>query len=782
MGGSASVAQDFHAVEEQPRNEKETATKIRPRLIQMEKDTSYRPNPVSEANGKEVEAEDEVGCLRPKKDLYTPLTPSLYYESRSPQLRSLSYDKLPRTADEVKRSTAAGGLQLRTVDHTKYRRASMAVTLANEMTMAFTMDVLFNPVTFKLMVSYCHSIPFASDRLLFWADVQHLRTLPSAAYTDRMLQKIYQKFVSPQAATPICVPTNVLREIQKTCETPAGIQSAGLLGGRGLASCERVYAEAQALCLRDLKKDVFPRFRKHKLFQSMVTACEKQPPAKRSSRFSCMQETPTLPLFQYDSTYGFEAVMADKWKLRYFKSYCIENMSSENLLFYLEVDECKRLPNQSFVQATARKIYDTYLKPGAKRYLNLSLRLHNEFQIPNDASFEPSSFFDAQYLVLEYIRVELWPRFSVSDAYIKYCQNEAESPQPWDDYHPEISAEQMETLMSELDAISPLIQRGLSIPVEAIANAPKPVNPNTLMLLLHDKLGHRAFTKFLSLKGNAHYVTFIDEVDEYEGLPGIEFMQHMAKKLYKKYLSESSKLQVDMSTKMRQDIEAKLVSPTTDMFKVIVARVKQGLLRDALRRYLKSPIYLELNLAAINPELAKELDVAVAKGKLEIPHLEIFLSDAAFLSNFKSYCKSQHCVENLLFWEEVEEFRRLPSNQIVSRSAKKIVDKYINIETSKTPIALPEHLHDFLTDNLERVDRAYFHDAVAEVMETLRSVELPEFLDSPMFMILVGSWVTMDQVYAVHHLHSDLESAYFRHRFHYICEAKKEKGLDDALS
>ncbi|OQR94769.1 Regulator of G protein signaling [Thraustotheca clavata] len=627
------------------------------------------------------------------------------------------------------------------------------------------MDVLLNPVTFKLIVSFCHSIPFASDRLLFWADVQHLRSLPSAQYTDRMLQKVYQKFISPQAATPICIPTNMLKEIRHVCESYNGIQSAG------------VFSEAQALCLRDLKKDVFPRFRKHKLYQAMISSCESQQVEKKRSRFSCMSETPTLPMFQHDNGFSFEAVMADKLKLRYFKSYCIENMSSENLLFYLEVDECKRLPNQSFVQATTRKIYDTFLKPGAKRYLNLSLRLHQEFELPENKSFEPSAFFDAQYLVLEYVRFELWPRFSVCEPYIRYCQTESVAVQPWDNYHPQISEEEMEKLMVKLDGISPkiLIERSLSIPVEAIANATKPSTTNPLALLLHDKLGHRAFKKFLSLKGSAHYVTFIDEVDEYEGLPGIEYMQHTAKKLYKKYLSESSKLQVDMSTKMRNDIEAKLTSPTIDMFKTVIARVKQGLLRDALLRYLKSNTYYELNLSENDPDVSKELDDAVSKGKLEIPHLDIFLSNPTYLNNFKKFCKSQHCVENLLFWEEVEEFRRLPSHQIVSRSAKKIVDKYVNIETSKTPIELPVHLHDAISDNLEHVDRNYFHDAVVEIMEYLQAVELPDFLDSSMFMVLVGSWVTMDPAYVLHHLHGDFESAYFRHRFHYICEAKREK-------
>ncbi|KAG9409310.1 hypothetical protein AC1031_019561 [Aphanomyces cochlioides] len=37
-------------------------------------------------------------------------------------------------------------------------------------------------------------------------------------------------------------------------------------------------------------------------------------------------------------------------KLRYFKSYCMENLTLENLMLHMDVEEAKRPPNQSFIR------------------------------------------------------------------------------------------------------------------------------------------------------------------------------------------------------------------------------------------------------------------------------------------------------------------------------------------------------------------------------------------------------------------------------------------------
>ncbi|RHY25659.1 hypothetical protein DYB32_008172 [Aphanomyces invadans] len=430
---------------------------------------------------------------------------------------------------------------------------------------------------------------------------------------------------------------------------------------------------------------------------------------------------------------SFQSVLSNEIKLRYFKSYCVENMTLENLMFHLDVEDAKRLPNQSFVQARSKKIIDTYIRDGAKMHIHLSPEIHDGLVQNLDRNeIDPAMFVDAQYVAMECIKTEVWPR---------------------------------------------LIQKAMELPTNLMANTAKAhtIHHDTALVLLQDKIGHRMFKKFLKVRGKDHFVSFIDDVEEYTNLPGIEYMQHTAKKLFKKYLSDHARLQVDMSTKMRQDIEEKLDMPTMDMFKPAIVKVKTGLLQDSLLRYLSSPIHEELHNDAEIPQLVREMTAARNSGKLELPHLDSVLGHPKYMSNFKKYLTSQHAVENLIFLEEVEEFRRLPSSQIVLRNAKKIVDKYINQATARAPLPLGKALHDSMVKTADGMEKSFFSGAVHDIMHVLRQDEVPEFLDAPLFMVLVGAWASLDETYARKQLVGDFELAYFRHRFHAICETKRDR-------
>ncbi|OQR85793.1 hypothetical protein ACHHYP_20544 [Achlya hypogyna] len=63
-------------------------------------------------------------------------------------------------------------------------------------------------------------------------------------------------------------------------------------------------------------------------------------------------------------------------------------------------------------------------------------------------------------------------------------------------------------------------------------------------------------------------------------------------------------------------------------------------------------------------------------------------------------------------YDDEKEFHQLPSYWIVPRSAKEIVDKYINVNTSQHPIRLPGHLHGAMVFNLDQADKTYFADAL----------------------------------------------------------------------
>ncbi|KAF0682841.1 Aste57867_25064 [Aphanomyces stellatus] len=677
-------------------------------------------------------------------------------------LVALKYAPRPELKPLMKAATAKV-LATSNENPVKFRRKSICPDLGTSLSMAFTVDVLADPVTLKLMTEFAMAVPYAAPRLLFWADAQHLRSLPSAQYTDKILRKIYEKFLSPTAPTPICVPTHLLHSIHATFESPNGIQTAG------------VYAEAQALCLRDLEKDVFPRFRRHRLYAEMLTTVQEKP-----SKWKAAMGALHTPMLQARENHeSFQSVLANDYKLRFFKSYCVENLTLENLMFHLDVEEAKRLPNQSFVQARARKIIDTYFRPHSKQYIHLSPHVHDEMLAKYDGqNFEPTMFTDAQYIALEFVRDQVWAKFSASDVYVKHIQETSIPDNELEAYVPTVSSADVDLLLGSLDTTSSSIflQKAMELPTSQLANIAKAhnVHHDTALILLQDKIAHRIFKRFLRMRGKDHYVSFIDDVEEYSNLPGIEFMQHTAKKLFKKYLSDNARLQVDMSTRMRADIEAKLTTPTIDMFKPAIVKVKMGLLQDSLFRYLASSIHSELQDDPEIPHLVRELSLARDSGKLELPHLDSVLGHPKYLINFRRFLATQHAAENLIFLEEVDEFRRLPSSQIVLRNAKKIVDKYINPATARSPLPLSPHLIESMIDaSADSMEKSFFTNAVRDVMGLLRHEEVPDFLDAPMFMVMVGAWAMLDETYARKQLQGDLELAYFRHRFHAICESKR---------
>ncbi|RLO01137.1 hypothetical protein DYB28_003830 [Aphanomyces astaci] len=395
----------------------------------------------------------------------------------------------------------------------------------------------------------------------------------------------------------------------------------------------------------------------------------------------------------------------------------------------------------------------------------MSTHRHEKYTRLDADQLDSVAFTDVQYFVLDYVRTELWHDFSVYPPYVARIHESALTPRHWDNYIPNVSAADMTAVLAKLDKMDPadILAKALTLPMDQLANVAlaHKIHRDTLLLLLHDKIAHRIFKKFLASRMKDHFVVFVDEVDEFINLPGIEFMQHTAKKLFKKYLSEHAKLQVDMSTKMRQDIQAKLNTPSIDMFKSAIVKVKTGLLQDSLVRYLKSPIHSEMKQEF--PDLVRNLMSAVDKGKVDLPQLESILSNPTYLTNFRKYLKTQHAAENLIFLEEVEEFRRLPSYEIVVRSAKKILDKYININTARSPIPIAAHLHDDMVENVDKAGKRYFSDAIQDVVSILRTTEVHDFLESPLFMQLIGSWVVLDETYAIRQLIGEVELAYFKH-------------------
>lgn len=643
--------------------------------------------------------------------------------------------------------------------------------LTQNLTPVFTTDVLTDPATLKLCLEYVerHKIPSGSDLLKFWVEIDELQLLPSHSYTHRRLRKIYDKFLSVEAPSPVCVTDTMLRDIETALESDN--ISAGM------------YVEAQAVCFVALDRSVYPRFRESKLFRKMQDFC-----------------APINPQTAPPEDYSLMAILDHPAKLRFLKTFCMEALALENLLFYLEVEDCKRLPNLSFISSRTKKIYDRYCCPTSRNYIHVDEAVLHELHatVERGGVLIPKMFYEAQVVTFSRISDEIWRGFCRTHEYLEHSRQMKPVRKRLQRPNRKTGTQDQNDEMAQrkLDAMNEfqLIETAMHYPVEKLIPSrpraddveltPSQLAQSTddvlspqemLATILGDSFAKRYFKQFMKKRGMDQFLAFCEEVEDFKLLPGIEYLQHTARKIYRKYMMPSAKLQVDMSTTMRDEIAERLHNPSVDMFKKISARVRHGMLQDSLPRFVKANHYSELKRKVRASPLENELkliDQAAKKGKLESSHLEILLQNQVCMRQFKLFLEMQHCSENLMLWEEIEHYRRLPSYQIVLRSAKKIYDKYLNPVNTRMMISMPDAMHRRVVEQLDVASRCTFDEVENECHEVMRNVVVPDFLDSRIFMALVGTWAIVDDEYPSEMLRGEFEMAFLRHRFHLVQETK----------
>ncbi|EGZ14918.1 G protein signaling regulator [Phytophthora sojae] len=665
-----------------------------------------------------------------------------------------------------------------------------ALDLVQNLAPVFTTDVLTDPATLKMILKYAevNKVPNGVDMLRFWVEIDELQHLPSHSYTHRRLRKIYDKFLSPDAPSPVCVTAHMMQEIEKALE--GDNISAG------------IYSGAQQICYIALEKSVYPRFRDSKLFKKMQDFCAPIIPngAPSGEAGSGNGGSNTADGSEEAEDYSLMGILAHPAKLRFLKTFCMEALALENLLFYLEVEDCKRLPNLSFVVNKTRRIYDRYCTPSSKNYItgleeNGALREIQEV-VDTKGALVPKLFYEAQITVFHRISEDMWPGFCRSQEYLDHSK--VVKPDTKQLIRRGNRFEESEAVHQKLDALAEfqLIDTAMHYPVEKLIPISFPesikgmsrrksiqkmeeeqtLSPQqVLTLLLGDPFAKKYFKLFMTRRGVDSLLAFCEEVEDFKLLPGIEFLQHSAKKIYRKYMMPSARLQVDMSTTMRDEIYVRLSNPSVDMFKKIANRVRHGMLQDSLPRFVKSNYYKELRrdskATPADAHLAT-VDQAAKAGKLELCHLDVFLTYPGCMQAFRKFLDFQHCSENLMLWEEIEHYRRLPSYQIVLRSAKKIYVKYLNPNNPRSPIPLAPGLRKRVEASLDVACRTTFDEVENECYDHMRNVVVPDFLDSRIFMALVGTWATVHEDYPAEMLRGELEMAFLRHRFHLVQEAR----------
>jgi len=111
----------------------------------------------------------------------------------------------------------------------------------------------------------------------------------------------------------------------------------------------------------------------------------------------------------------FDQILLDPVNLNFFKKFCMQELSMENLLFWLEVEDYKNIEAPEYRKFCSRKIYRKYIAAGASMQLSVAGDMRAE--IMQTSNPEPNLYTAVQDQVMLSMKLDIFPRFQESELY-----------------------------------------------------------------------------------------------------------------------------------------------------------------------------------------------------------------------------------------------------------------------------------------------------------------------------------------------------------------------------
>jgi len=240
-----------------------------------------------------------------------------------------------------------------------------------------------------------------------------------------------------------------------------------------------------------------------------------------------------------------------------FFKWATDNLCSENLLFYVDVENYKNIQDEEEAKKEAERIYQMYIKDDADYQVNLDFESKKEV---SDGLHSPSrSIFDqSQYTVHELIKYDLLSKFLDSDDY------------------------------RVTHGLPTLYKR--YIPKRIICNVKDMPRLTTecvqkLEVCLSNPVARQEFLTFSRSELSAALPLFYLEVEKFKGQPSHD----LAVTIYQKYLGKDSEDEVDADPRIKkmilQNIEAGNIRP--DLFDKLQVQVFSCMAQDNFFRFQK---------------------------------------------------------------------------------------------------------------------------------------------------------------------------------------------------
>ncbi|KAJ3187873.1 hypothetical protein HDU85_006266 [Gaertneriomyces sp. JEL0708] len=156
-----------------------------------------------------------------------------------------------------------------------------------------------------------------------------------------------------------------------------------------------------------------------------------QTPRRRSSNLRTQHNTQSelrerygampfnMPLVTLDDR--LQAILRNKFALRFFSDFCIEEYTIENLLFWLDVEIFQSLDDE-IRTLYGKYIFMTYLAANAPLQLNIPAEIRNDIPRPNGDTPDVTTYDEAQEQVYAMLKGHSFLRFEKSPKWQQYQQ------------------------------------------------------------------------------------------------------------------------------------------------------------------------------------------------------------------------------------------------------------------------------------------------------------------------------------------------------------------------
>jgi len=244
-----------------------------------------------------------------------------------------------------------------------------------------------------------------------------------------------------------------------------------------------------------------------------------------------------------------------------FYEWAIANLCSENLSFYADADQFKKLEDSALIQKEAMRIYLKFIKENSYNQINLDFETKRDINLLiNNGTPHKGMFVPAQCMIMELIKYDLLVKFMDSDNYrifkgLPVPHNESRLLLPRKN----------------------LVKRVEEMPHVCAASISKLEN------CLVDPIAMKEFLSFSKEEFSDSLLLFYLDVQKFREAPTPEF----ATKIYNTFLSEASDTEVDADPKIKKQIWKTIQSGsvTGDLFDKLQTQVFAVMAQDNFFRF-----------------------------------------------------------------------------------------------------------------------------------------------------------------------------------------------------